>query len=99
MLITGGRDNPSTVSRYGKEGFIADFSSRLNTGRRFHGCTSFLPDDNERVNFNLKNKPLPLPGMAPTPTPLLRALARDDIRFELGKVRAMLAKSRGTAVA
>ena len=43
----------NTVSRYGKKGWIEDFSSGLNSGRRRHGCSSFLTKDNERVHFNL----------------------------------------------
>ena len=41
------------MSRYGKQGWIEDFSSRLRTGRFNHGCSSFLNHDNERVKFNL----------------------------------------------
>ena len=47
VVVTGGLFND--VSRYGKEGWIEDFSSKLITGRRDHGCSSFLSKDNERV--------------------------------------------------
>ena len=53
MLVTGGKFTLTTVSRYGTQGWIEDFSSGLKTGRLRHGCTSFLSSDNERVKFNL----------------------------------------------
>ena len=53
MLVTGGIYNHTTVSRYGKKGWIEDFSSELKTGRLSHGCSTFLSRDNERVKFNL----------------------------------------------
>ena len=53
VLVTGGTFTLTTVSRYGKQGWIEDFSSRLRTGRFNHGCSSFLNHDNERVKFNL----------------------------------------------
>lgn len=37
------------MSRYGKKGWIEDFSSGLNTGRWHHGCASYIAKDNERV--------------------------------------------------
>ena len=52
VLVTGGRDGRhslTTVSRYGKEEWIEDFSSELRTGRYAHGCSSFLSKDNEKV--------------------------------------------------
>jgi len=49
VVLTGGGDTITTVSRYGKKGWIEDFSSGLITGRKGHGCTSFLSHDNERV--------------------------------------------------
>ena len=52
MVVTGGEFTHNTVSRYGKEGWIEDFSSGLRTGRKDHGCTSFLSKENERVNFH-----------------------------------------------
>ena len=50
------------MSRYGKEGWIEDFSSGLNTGRWRHGCSSFLSEDNERVflSRDLESKDNPL---------------------------------------
>ena len=51
MVVTGGRGHLSTVSQYGKKGWIEDFSSGLRTGRRYHGCSSFLTKDNERVKL------------------------------------------------
>ena len=48
-VVTGGRGTLTTVSVYGKEGWIEDFSSGLKTGRFGHGCSSFLSKDNERV--------------------------------------------------
>ena len=53
VLVTGGEWTLTTVSRYGKKGWIEDFSSGLRTGRRAHGCTSFLSRNNERVKSNL----------------------------------------------
>ena len=52
VVVTGGKFTLTTVARYGKQGWIEDFSSGLSTGRGKHGCTSFLSQDNERVNFN-----------------------------------------------
>jgi len=49
VLVTGGKITRNTVSRYGKEGWIEDFSSGLKTGRDSHGCSSFLSKDKERV--------------------------------------------------
>ena len=62
MLVTGGGASPTTVSRYGKEGWIEDFSSGLNTGRWRHGCSSFLSEDYERVclSRDLESKDNPL---------------------------------------
>ena len=51
MVVSGGRYTITTVSRYGKQGWIEDFSSGLSTGRYYHGCSSFLTEDNERVNI------------------------------------------------
>ena len=41
----------TTVSRYGKKGYIETFSSGLKTGRLGHGCTSFVSQKNERVKL------------------------------------------------
>ena len=50
VLLTGGYPTGTTVSRYGKEGWIEDFSSGLKTGRNGHGCASYITKDNdERV--------------------------------------------------
>ena len=51
VVVTGGEYSLTSVSRYGEEGWIEDFSSGLNTGRWAHGCSSFLSRDNERVKF------------------------------------------------
>ena len=50
MVVTGGRDSYTTVSRYGKEGWIQDLP-HLKIARDEHGCSSFLSEDNERVNL------------------------------------------------
>ena len=47
MLVTGGVKTHSTVSRYGKQGWIEDFSSGLKTGRNGHGCASYITKDND----------------------------------------------------
>ena len=51
VVVTGGEYTLTTVTRYGKHGWIEDFSSGLNYGRRNHGCTSFWSKDNERVKL------------------------------------------------
>ena len=59
LVVTGGIDvddknEPivsTTVTRYGKKGYIEDFSPGLKTGRGGHGCTSFVSQQNERVNL------------------------------------------------
>ena len=51
VVVTGGYYTTTTVSRYGKDGWIEDFSSGLNRGRGDHGCTSFVSKDNERVSI------------------------------------------------
>ena len=55
-MVTGGYSegegyvrSTATVSRYGKKGYISDFSSGLKTGRELHGCRSFVSQKNERV--------------------------------------------------
>ena len=51
VVITGGKFTLTTVFRYGKEGWIENFTSGLTTGRYTHGCTSFFSKDNERVKL------------------------------------------------
>ena len=41
VVITGGYNTRTTVSRYNNDGFVSDMP-RLNKGRYWHGCTSFL---------------------------------------------------------
>ena len=40
VVITGGYDTMTTVSVYGLQGWEDDLPS-LNTGRRYHACTSY----------------------------------------------------------
>ena len=55
MVVIGGKFSLTTVSLYGKQGWMADIPSELNTGRQYHGCADFLSKDNEwvRLSFNL----------------------------------------------
>ena len=53
MLVTGGSYTLTTVSRYGKMGWIEDFSSGLKTGRWSHGCAGYIAVDNERVYIHV----------------------------------------------
>ena len=53
VVVTGGVYTQTIVSRYGKEGWIGDFSLELKYGRYDHGCASFLSKDNERVKLDL----------------------------------------------
>ena len=39
-VILGGRYTMTTVSVYGRQGWLEDLSS-LNTGRQYHACTSY----------------------------------------------------------
>ena len=48
-IITGGYKNPTTVSRYDKNGWMEDLPS-LNTGRHVHACGTYLDNDNNRVS-------------------------------------------------
>ena len=41
VVITGGTETKTTVSRYNEDGWVSDMPS-LNQGRSSHGCTSFL---------------------------------------------------------
>ena len=41
VVLTGGWDTLTTVSRYDKDGWVEDMPS-LNQGRRGHGCTAFM---------------------------------------------------------
>ena len=40
VVITGGKYTLTTVSVYGRQGWVEDLSS-LNTGRQYHACTSY----------------------------------------------------------
>ena len=40
VVVTGGFWTMTTVSRYGREGYIEDLPS-LNTGRKNHGCAGY----------------------------------------------------------
>ena len=53
MLVTGGSRTLTTVSRYGKQGWLEDFSYGLKTGRAVHGCGSYIAVDNERVYIHV----------------------------------------------
>ena len=68
VVLTGGVYTQTSVSRYGKEGWIEDFSSGLRYGRYDHGCASFLSNDNELVKFlldlNSNNHCLIIQGVA-----------------------------------
>ena len=49
-IITGGGDYPyTTVSKYNKDGWMEDLPD-LNKGRYFHGCGTYLDDNNNRVS-------------------------------------------------
>ena len=41
LVLTGGGDTRTTVSRYGKDGWVKDMPS-LNQGRYSHGCAAFM---------------------------------------------------------
>ena len=49
VVVTGGLFISTTVSRYGRKGWIEDFSTGLTTGRFWHGCASYISKDHERV--------------------------------------------------
>ena len=40
VVITGGLNTPTTVSVYGRQGWVEDLP-HLNTGRWRHACTSY----------------------------------------------------------
>merc|ERR1711874_743937 len=48
LVITGGRDSMTAVSRYGADGFLGELPP-LNEGRRSHGCGVFLGQDGGQV--------------------------------------------------
>ena len=41
VVITGGYKTLTTVSVYGLQGWVEDLQP-LNTGRRYHACTSYI---------------------------------------------------------
>jgi len=41
VVITGGEETLTTVSRYEESGWVSDMPS-LNQGRKLHGCTAFM---------------------------------------------------------
>ena len=41
VIVTGGRDTRTTVSRYGEQGWLEDLP-KLNVGRDNHGCGSYM---------------------------------------------------------
>ena len=50
VIITGGYDIMTTVSRYGVLGWVEDLPS-LVVGRYYHGCGSLLRGDRTQVSL------------------------------------------------
>ena len=48
LILTGGFDTSSTVTRYDAKGFLEDLPS-LNEGRRRHGCGAYMREDGTKV--------------------------------------------------
>ena len=51
FIITGGDPSVTTVSKYGKNGFMMDLTS-MNTGRHQHACGHYYSVTNELVIFD-----------------------------------------------